>query len=462
MLSVSVVTGDTMSTIATKLQAQISLNSELAGKITASASTATAALRIRSANFGAQYAMRVETSTSNQASTGTAAFTYASGSSRGSSANILNFTAVTEGWSGGRTANVTVAANTYSSFTALETAINNALKTGTRSGGGSGGFSTVSGDTSGVADIAVSMVNTNQLQFTTRDEGSAYSLKMNDVAGVGNDTAGYGALQHILGLTADTIAVSGTDALVSVDNYTSTITAVKYNSTGDTTLWNKAAGEAGRGSVHMTIANAQTGVNVGNLLLDVSAATFAVRLDGGPATTVQAGIDAQVYNAARTESVKVNYDLTSLGGTEQITNTDRSLVFQVGPNVGQTVSISLRNMSASALGQGLAGNSFLNLSEINVTTSQGAQDAQSVIDQAINNVSTSRGALGSFQKNSLESNLRNLRIASQNLTSAESQIRDTDMALEMSEFTKNQILVQAGTAMLAQANQVPQVVLSLF
>jgi len=97
-----------------------------------------------------------------------------------------------------------------------------------------------------------------------------------------------------------------------------------------------------------------------------------------------------------------------------------------------------------------------------VTSAAGAQDAQAVIDKAINEVSTTRGTLGSFQKNTLESNLRNLRVAAQNLTASESQIRDTDMAKEMSEFTKNQILMQAGTSMLAQANQVPQVVLSLF
>jgi len=105
---------------------------------------------------------------------------------------------------------------------------------------------------------------------------------------------------------------------------------------------------------------------------------------------------------------------------------------------------------------------FSSLSKIDVTTVQGAQDAQSIIDAAINEISTTRGTLGSFQKNTLESNLRNLRIAAQNLTASESQIRDTDMAEEMSEFTKNQILVQAGTAMLAQANQLGQVVLSLF
>ena len=62
----------------------------------------------------------------------------------------------------------------------------------------------------------------------------------------------------------------------------------------------------------------------------------------------------------------------------------------------------------------------------------------------------------------MESNLRNLEIASQNLSASESAIRDTDMAMEMSKFTKDQILMQAGVAMLSQANQVPQVVLSLF
>ncbi|UCD18213.1 MAG: flagellin, partial [Candidatus Zixiibacteriota bacterium] len=139
-----------------------------------------------------------------------------------------------------------------------------------------------------------------------------------------------------------------------------------------------------------------------------------------------------------------------------------SLVFQIGANVGQTAKIGLPNMAASSLGKNLPGNMYRSLSQIDVTTVQGAQDSQSVIDEAIDEVSTVRGTLGSFQKNTLESNLRNLRIASQNLQSSESSIRDTDMAKEMSNFVKNQILLQAGTAMLAQANQVPQVVLSLF
>lgn len=269
--------------------------------------------------------------------------------------------------------------------------------------------------------------------------------------------------ENVLGFgTADPIAVAGTDALVSFDGYTTSISAVKYAATIDLTLGNKAVGTAGRGTIDLTLNTAANGINVGSLLLDVKAATFDVRLDGGPATSVTAGKDTLVYNADRSEYLKVNYDLTSSGGTEQISNTDQSLVFQIGANVGQTAQIALQGMSSSLLGKNVVGNMFSSLSQINVTTVQGAQDAQSIIDAAINEVSTSRGTLGSFQKNTLESNLSNLRIASQNLTAAESTIRDTDMAQQMSEFVKQQILLQAGTSMLAQGNQVPQVVLSLF
>jgi flagellin len=90
-----------------------------------------------------------------------------------------------------------------------------------------------------------------------------------------------------------------------------------------------------------------------------------------------------------------------------------------------------------------------------------AQDALLVVDQAIEEVSSLRGRLGSFQKNALETNLNNLRVAQENLTASESQLADTDMAEEMSNLVKNQILLSSGTAMLAQANQVPRSVLQL-
>ena len=440
-LSIDVELGDTTSVIASKLQTQINLNTALAGKIVASGADA-AALDITTANDGAQYsiAMNATSTTATDAQ-----FSFVAGDARGVSANVLNWTAVTEkNVTAGAATDVTVGAATYSSLSSLITAVNAGLLAAY-------GTAAV-----GVNDLVATTVNTSQIEFATRDEGSAYSIQLNGgVAGTGN-------LINVLKLTADSQANTGTDALVSFDNYTNNITAVKYNATGPVTLWNKASGTSGRGSVTMTVNTALNGINVGNLLLDAKAAKYDVRLDGSPATSVSAGVNTTIFNADRSQSVIINYALTSQGGTETINDTDQSLVFQIGANVGQTTAIGLRNMSASSLGKNIPGNMWSSLAKIDVTTVQGAQDAQSIIDASINEVSTTRGSLGSFQKNTLESNLRNLRIASQNLTASESQIRDTDMAEEMSEYTKNQILVQAGMAMLAQANQMPQTVLQLF
>ncbi|MFQ6007517.1 MAG: flagellin, partial [Candidatus Zixiibacteriota bacterium] len=441
-ISITVDVGDDASTVAGKFNTQIALNTALAGKIVASGTAGAGNfLRFTAANAGAQFSMKTNASTTDAT---TALFSVSAQSSRGSSGTDLSITATTVKNST-VTQTVSVAASTYSSLDALVSALDTALGTA---------FGTVSGGT--VNDLDASVVNNNQIQIATRDEGSDYKIQLNSVGG------GTGDLENVLQFTPDSLAISGTDALVSFDNYTTSITSVKYGSTSEVTIGNKASGETGRGTITLTVANAQVGVNVGNLLLDVRAARFDVRLDGGPATSVTAGVETTVYNADRSESLKVLYDLTSPGGTETINNIDQSLVFQIGANVGQTARIALRGMSASSLGKNLPGNMFNSLAEIDVTTVQGAQDAQAIIDAAINEVTTTRGTLGSFQKNTLESNLRNLQIAAQNLTASESRIRDTDMAKEISEFTKNQILVQAGTAMLAQANQIPQIVLSLF
>ena len=438
---VAVVTGDTTSTIAAKLQTQINLNTAMAGKVVVTGTTA-GALRIKSANLGAQFSVQTQASSTTAS---VSLFSFSADSSRGVSANVLNYT-VTSATQSNTTADITVGAATYTSMTALATAIDTAMDTA---------FGKVAGNTA-VSDFDVAVYNNNQLEFHSNDEGSAYSIKLN--AGL----AGSGNLRNALNMTEDSIASTGLDALVSFDNFTNTINKVNYGTTGSVTLKNKADGDVGQGTVDMIVSTALNGINLGNLLLDVKAAKFNVRLNGGPATSVTAGKEFTIFNADRSESLKVVYSLTSQGGTETINNFDRSLVFQIGANVGQTASIGMRNMSASTLGTRLQGNQFLSLSSIDVTTASGAQDSQSIIDAAINEVSTARGTLGSFQKNTLESNLRNLRVAAQNLTAAESQIRDTDMAKEMSEFTKHQILLQAGVAMLAQANQVPQVILSLF
>jgi len=114
------------------------------------------------------------------------------------------------------------------------------------------------------------------------------------------------------------------------------------------------------------------------------------------------------------------------------------------------------------LGRGEANASgFDSLAQVKVMNSEQAQDAIRVIDKAIGEVNGKRGAMGAFQKNNLESNLNYLRIAHENSVSSESVIRDADMADEMATFTRNQIMMEASTSMLAQANQNSMTVLKL-
>jgi len=96
-----------------------------------------------------------------------------------------------------------------------------------------------------------------------------------------------------------------------------------------------------------------------------------------------------------------------------------------------------------------------------LTTATGAGNALTAVDEAIKQVSNLRASLGSFQKNTLDSTIRTLGVGVENLSASESQIRDTNVAQEVVKLTKNQILQQAGTSVLAQANQAPQQVLSL-
>ena len=140
----------------------------------------------------------------------------------------------------------------------------------------------------------------------------------------------------------------------------------------------------------------------------------------------------------------------------------RSLAFQVGPSEGQQRKISIQSISPTKLAQNIDNDSqFRSLNDIEVLDVESAQDALKLIDVAVGEISSLRGDLGSFQKNALESNLSSLRVTRENLVSAESTLADADMAEEMSSLVRNQILMSSGTAMLAQANQVPQSVLTL-
>ncbi len=137
---------------------------------------------------------------------------------------------------------------------------------------------------------------------------------------------------------------------------------------------------------------------------------------------------------------------------------DGALTFHIGANEGQTMTLEIGKMDAKTLSVGNGGTETA--SGIAITTQTAAEAAITKIDAAINSVSATRSNLGAVQ-NRLEHTINNLGASSENLTAAESRIRDTDMAKEMMEFTKNNILTQAAQSMLAQANQQPQGVLSL-
>jgi len=166
--------------------------------------------------------------------------------------------------------------------------------------------------------------------------------------------------------------------------------------------------------------------------------------------------------------------LDGTNAAKTITNEDGSistregLRFHVGPNADHMASTSIRDMSTSSLGRSEVAegqlpnkSNFMSLADIDVRDEQGAQDALAIIDQSLTEVATVRGDLGAFQKHTLESNLTSLQVAAENMTAAESTIRDTDMAQELATFTRNQIMTQSATAQLAQANAMPQHVLRL-
>jgi len=152
---------------------------------------------------------------------------------------------------------------------------------------------------------------------------------------------------------------------------------------------------------------------------------------------------------------------TVTGAQGIVSVVDDSLVFQIGPNKDQTADVTIGRVNPSSLGIGVTGNRFDNLDQIDVTSAANAQDTLEVVDAAIDDITNLRGTLGAFQQNTLTSTANNLRATLENSINAESVIRDTDFAEEIANFTSQQVLVQAGTSVLGNANQIPSQILSL-
>lgn len=215
------------------------------------------------------------------------------------------------------------------------------------------------------------------------------------------------------------------------------------------------ADKAGKDERTLLFDNANVGVSV-----DSATGNVTIGFEAGKSYTAadvnkildEAGIDMSVaYEGAKTGTDLGNVpDLKLDGGTGLATG--GGLTLQIGDtnDAYNQLVLGIGDMHVNAL----------DLTSVDISTRDGASAAMAKIKTAINTVSTSRGKLGAIQ-NRLEHTINNLGVTTENITSAESRIRDVDMAKEMMNYTKNSVLVQSAQAMLAQANQQPQSVLQL-
>jgi flagellin len=213
-------------------------------------------------------------------------------------------------------------------------------------------------------------------------------------------------------------------------------------------------------SINQAVRNSSDGISL-TQIADGGASTIGNLLSrlrelasqsssGTVGSTERSYIDSE-FLALRSEIDRIA-QVTEFNGQALLSGSSINFTVQVGfkSGSGNTLSLSLNDLTISSLG----------ISSVNVSTSANAQSALGNIDSAISAVATARAEYGSLQ-NRFEATIANLQISSENLTAAESRIRDADVAYETSQFTKNQVLVQTGIAVLAQANTLPQQALAL-
>lgn len=278
------------------------------------------------------------------------------------------------------------------------------------------------GSMGAAVNTAVANVNANG---AIEDTGTALSADSSLLTAL-TDSDG-----NSLGITAgDTVTVSYVIDGTTVEN---TITVAAGTDLADL------------GTTDGTADDANTAVSVagGALVFTASAAGKTGAIHGLTITVKDSSGDTRT---AASDTLSNFSETTQAADVQQ----DGRATFQIGANTGQNMTIAINDMSASALG----------VSGLQVSTQSQSDVAINVIDEAIQKVSSERSKLGAYQ-NRLEHTINNLDTSSENLSSAESRIRDVDMAEEMMNYQKTNILQQAATAMLAQANQQPQNVLTL-
>jgi flagellin len=255
------------------------------------------------------------------------------------------------------------------------------------------------------------------LVFVTRDYGSKEKID------IYCDNAD---LCSLLGLTIEGAKAVGTDAKADLILNSSTPTS-------DSLFENTAT---------LSIS--------GNMITVSDRNDFKMVFEVNPGTVKTEFQDARITD---TTLAPEDSEITDDGDEQEVTVSVLDagpMDLQIGANEGQIMSVRIPKVTPQTLG----------IDKINVGTAEGAQEAVGLLDIAINQVSEIRSKLGAYQ-NRLEHSISNLDVTSENMTESLSRIKDVDMAQEMAEYTQKNVLAQAGTSMLAQANQRPQTILSL-
>jgi len=319
-------------------------------------------------------------------------------------------------------------------------------------------FTGIAADGAGNVDAAVAananskIRNTETLDFADGNKAASVQLTSGmtvtqalSAINAANTGAGIALTAALAGSAIEfTNGAFGSQSAVQVtfkSNLVANSTGATFNLGVGTTALNVAAGNNG----------GSAGVNIAGIYIDLGSNTNLTAVGSGLTLTGnQGGADGL--------AVALSVAGNTVGDHGNVVVTGNSLTMQIGAFANQTATLTINNMGSNKLG--VVGSA--SVSTINVTSQAGATEALNVLDQAIADVSTVRASLGSFQKDTLETTVRNSLVAQQNIRTTESTIRDADIAEETLAFSKAQILQQTGIAMLAQANQAPQQLLALF
>jgi len=297
-------------------------------------------------------------------------------------------------------------------------------------------------DNAGIKVTASKTDDGSSIKFTADNAGDTFTIS----AGTNDATA--------VGKILDGAATSSSKLLTALQNEDGDGLGIK---SGDTITIN---GKINGGAIKQATLTVDDDTTVENLMTAIESAfglsSGSVTLNSDNQIVIKGANgesnDLQDIKLAINGNTKFNDHFSNFAEIQdaQDAKTNNALSFHIGANQDQIMKVDINEMSVGSL----------SLSSVDISTQQGAENSITVIDNAIKKVSAERSKLGAFQ-NRLEHSINNLGTSSENLTAAESRIRDVDMAKEMMEQTKNSILAQAAQAMLAQANQQPQGVLQL-